>query len=169
MSTKNINKVLRDFWRKVIRESKSNLNSGGINSSKKLYKSLAFSTVVEKEFIGSTFVMEDYGLYRDKGVSGTVRKFANSPYSYTTKKPPASAFSGWSVRAGLAPRTSSGAFASRKSLQFALANHIFKMGIKPTLFFTEPFERLFKLLPDMIAEAAGDDIETIIDKTIILR
>jgi hypothetical protein len=168
MSAQNINKVLKDFWKKTIREAKSNLNSGGINSSKRLYKSLAFSTVVEKEFVSSTFVMEDYGLYRDKGVSGTVKKY-NTPYSYTTKKPPASAFSGWSVRTGLAPRTSTGAFASRKSLQFALANHIFKMGIKPSLFFTEPFERLFKLLPDLIEKAAGDDIEAIIDKQIILR
>jgi hypothetical protein len=34
-----------------------------------------------------------------------------------------------------------GRFLSRKSLQYAVAKNIFKYGIKPTMFFTKPFEK----------------------------
>ena len=77
--------------------------------------------------------MEQYGEYQDKGVSGTKRKY-NTPFKYTNKMPPPKAFDKWGIRRGIAPRTKTGQFEKRKSLNFVLARSIFYKGIKPSLF-----------------------------------
>ena len=53
-------------------------------------------------------------------------------------------------------------FLSRKSLQYAVATNIFKYGIKPSMFFTKPFERAFKNLPPELQDSFGIDIENAI-------
>ncbi len=69
----------------------------------------------------------------------------------------------WIVRKGIAPRDQSGKFLTRKSLQFALSRYIFVNGIKPSLFFTKPFETAFKNLPDELIEAYGLESEELFD------
>ena len=103
--------------------------------------------------------------YQDKGVSGTKTKY-NTKYGYTNKKPPASAFDKWSIRRGLAGRDSAGRFTGRKSLQFALANHIFRHGIRPSLFFTKAFDKEFRELPEEVVEAYGLDVERFMEITL---
>jgi hypothetical protein len=44
-------------------------------------------------------------------------------------------------------------------LQFLIARGIFKKGIKPSLFFTKPFEDAFRSLPDDLVEKYGLDME----------
>jgi hypothetical protein len=101
-----------------------------------------------------------------KGVSGTEVKY-NTPYKYTNKMPPPSAFSQWVVRKGLkGTRDASGRFVSRKGLSLLLRNSIFKKGIKPSLFFTTPFEAAFKDLPEELILSFGLDLERFIDFTI---
>jgi hypothetical protein len=102
------------------------------------------------------FTMEDYGVFQDAGVSGTKKKY-NTPYSYKSKMPPVKAFDKWIVRKGLAPRKSGGQFTSRKSLAFLIARSVFRNGIKPSLFFTKPFEAAYKNLPQELVEAYGLD------------
>jgi hypothetical protein len=69
--------------------------------------------------------------------------------------PPAKAFDKWIVRKGLAPRDKSGKFITRKSLGFLIARGVFRNGIKPSLFFTKPFEAAYKNLPQDLVEAYG--------------
>jgi hypothetical protein len=102
------------------------------------------------------FTMEDYGVFQDAGVSGIKKKY-NTPYSYKSKMPPVKAFDKWIVRKGLAPRKSGGQFTSRKSLAFLIARSVFRNGIKPSLFFTKPFEAAYKNLPQELVEAYGLD------------
>jgi hypothetical protein len=104
--------------------------------------------------ISIQFTMEDYGIYQDAGVSGKKKKY-NTPYSYKSKMPPAKAFDKWIVRKGLAPRDKSGRFITRKSLGFLIARSVFRNGIKPSLFFTKPFEAAYKNLPEELVEAYG--------------
>ncbi len=104
--------------------------------------------------------MEEYGFYQDKGVSGTKKKY-DTPFKYTNKMPPPSAFDKWTIRKGIAPRKSGGQFQTRKGLNFAIARSIFEKGIKPSLFFTKPFEAAFKNLPDEMIESYGLDVETL--------
>jgi hypothetical protein len=106
--------------------------------------------------------MEEYGFYQDKGVSGKKRKF-NTPFSYKSKMPPPSAFDKWTIRRGIAPRNVKGQFQSRKGLNFAIARSIFEKGIKPSLFFTKPFEAGFKKLPDNLVESYGLDVVDLFD------
>jgi hypothetical protein len=107
--------------------------------------------------------MEDYGKFQDLGVSGVKKKY-NTPYSYKDKIPPAKAFSDWVVRKGLKGiRDEKGRFIKRKSLQFIIARSVYTKGIKPSLFFTKPFERAFERLPQELQEKFGIDLQNAFD------
>jgi hypothetical protein len=158
--------ALNKFAKYVIQESKNNLSKSNKNVSKELYNSLGYDLNVSKNSFSLSILMEDYGVFQDKGVSGTEKKY-NTPFKYTNKRPPASAFSNWVVRKGLkGTRDAKGRFVSRKGLMFAVANSIFKKGIKPSMFFTTPFQKAFKDLPEELILSFGLDLERFIDFTI---
>lgn len=155
--------VLKRFRDYVIQQSRSNLTKGNKNSSKALYNSIDGEVVTDKDFSIVGFTMLDYGHYQDKGVSGKLKKY-NTPYSYKSKMPPVKAFDKWIIKKGIAPRNAKGEFQSRKSLQYAIARSIFLNGIKPSLFFTKPFEAGYKKYIDTdLIKAFGQDIETMVD------
>ena len=153
----------------VLQQSKSNLTKKGHNFSKKLYNSLDAESKVSANSFSLDFLMEEYGVYQDKGVKGKTStvKAPNSPFKYTNKMPPAKVFSNWVVKKGFAPRNEKGQFQSRKSLQFAIARSIFLTGIKTTNFLTTPFERAFKRLPDDIVEAYSLEVDTLFKTSLI--
>jgi len=154
-------KALQKFRDIVVNEAKANLRSQGKDASGKLSNSIQGEVKQMPNSIGVYFNMEPYGNFQDKGVSGTKRKF-NTPYSYTTKMPPPSKLDKWIVRKGIAPRSKTGKFQSRKGIQFAIARGIFYKGIKPSLFFTKPFEKAFKTLPDVLIDKYGLDAEQLL-------
>ena len=84
---KNVQEELNRFAKYVIKQSKSNLTRGKKNSSKKLYNSLDYDLNVSKNSFSLSFLMEDYGVFVDKGVSGVKNKY-DTPYSYKDKMPP---------------------------------------------------------------------------------
>ena len=151
-----IQKELERFRDYVVSQSKRNLSRLKKNSSKKLYNSIKGNVKAMPNSISIQFTMENYGVFQDAGVSGTKKKY-NTPYSYKSKMPPAKAFDKWIVRKGIAPRKSGGQFASRKSLAFLIARSVFRNGIKPSLFFTKPFEAAYKRLPEELVEKYGLD------------
>jgi hypothetical protein len=158
--------ALNKFAKYVVQQSRSNLTKSNKNVSKELYNSLGYDLNVSKNSFSLSILMEDYGVFQDKGVSGTEKKY-NTPFKYTNKRPPASAFSNWVVRKGLkGTRDAKGRFVSRKGLMFAVANSIFKKGIKPSMFFTTPFQKAFKDLPEELILSFGLDLERFIDFTI---
>jgi hypothetical protein len=166
MQLKDTQDALNAFGKYVVQQSRSKLTQSNKNASKRLYESLGYELKVMPSSFSMAFLMENYGEYQDKGVSGTEVKY-NTPYKYTNKMPPPSAFSQWVIRKGLkGTRDASGRFVSRKGLQFAIAKSIFKKGIKPSLFFTKPFEAAFKNLPNDIVEAYGLDVENFLKTTI---
>jgi len=150
---------LNKFAKYVIQQSRSNLTKSKKNSSKELYNSLGYEISKSSSTTSLGFDMADYGKFQDKGVSGTEKKY-NTPYSYTTKMPPIKAFDKWVVRKGIAPRGKGGKFASREGIKFAIARSIYKKGIRPSMFFTKPFEAAFKRLPDELVEAYNRIRET---------
>jgi len=155
--------VLKRFRDYVIQQSRSNLTKQNKNSSKELYNSIDGEIVTENGFSIVGFTMVDYGHYQDKGVSGKLKKY-NTPYSYKDKMPPAKAFDKWIVKKGIAPRNAKGEFQTRKSLQYAIARSVFLNGIKPSLFFTKPFEEGYKKYIDTdLIKAIGQDVETMVD------
>jgi hypothetical protein len=156
-------KALEKFRDLVVAEAKANLQRMGKNSSGKLSNSIKGDVKEMPNSIGIYFEMEPYGNFQDKGVSGTERKF-DTPYSYTTKMPPPSKLDKWIVKRGIAPRNVTGQFQSRKGIQFAIARSIFKYGIRPSLFFTKPFEAAYKTLPDTLIDKYGLDAEQLLNE-----
>jgi len=155
----NIQDLLNDFRSNVIREAKRNLSSQ--NTSGRLSKSLNSVVKESKNSIQISFEMEDYGFYQDRGVQGKKSGKSLDGYKYTNKMPPPKAFDKWIVKKGFSDkiRDKKGRFVKRKGLAFAIARSIFEKGIKPTLFFTKPFEKYYKRLPEELVEKYGLDME----------
>ena len=158
MEAPTLEEALEKFKSYVIQQSRSNLSRLKKNSSKNLYNSLKGEVVNKDELHQVVFNMNYYGEFQDQGVSGKKKKY-NTPYSYKSKMPPASKLDKWIVRKGIAPRDKKGKFIDRKSLQFLIARGIFIKGIKPSLFFTKPYNNGLKRLPTEVQNAYGTDVE----------
>lgn len=159
----NVQDELNRFAKYIVQQSKSNLTKSKKNASKALYNSLGYDIKVSKNSFQLEFLMEDYGIFQDKGVSGVKKKY-NTPYKYINKMPPPSKMDKWIVRKGLkGTRDKKGRFISRKSLQFMIARSIYNNGIKPSLFFTKPFEKAFKNIDKDLVEAFKLDMEKLIE------
>ncbi|MGB0861294.1 MAG: hypothetical protein ACPGXZ_00170 [Saprospiraceae bacterium] len=157
----NVQKFLNDFKDHIIREAKAKAPT----SSGNLKNSITGYVKESANSIQITFEMPEYGFFQDQGVSGKKKKY-NTEFSYTDKMPPPSKLDKWIVRKGIAPRKEGGQFASRKSLQFLIARSIYMNGIKPSLFFTKPFEAAFKKLPNELVEKYGLGMEELLDEII---
>lgn len=166
MDKTELQKVLDRFRDAVISQCKRNLTRLQKNSSKKLYNSIKGKVKAYPNSFHMEFSMEDYGFYQDKGVSGKNKKY-NTPFSYKSKMPPSKAFDKWIVRKGLAPRGADGKFLNRKSLSFLIARSVYRNGIKPTMFFTKPFEAAYKNLPDDMVERFGLEVEELFNQMVI--
>lgn len=166
MTLKETNKALNEFAKYVIQQSRTNLTKGKKNVSKELYNSLDYDLKTYANSFSLQFLMEYYGEFQDKGVSGTKRKY-NTLYSYTNKRPPAEVFSKWAKARGIRLRDEKGRFkkGTYKSIGFILAKSVFEKGIKPSLFFTKPFEKAFERLPDELIEKFALDIEQFLEFT----
>jgi len=161
----NVKDELNRFAKYVISQSRANLTRQKKNSSKELYNSLDSEVKVSANSFSLSFLMAEYGVFQDKGISGVKKKY-NTKYAYTTKMPPPSKMDKWIVKKGIAPRDKDGKFISRKSLQFMIARSIFNNGIKPSLFFTKPFEKAFKGLNKDLVEAYKLDVEALMKNSI---
>lgn len=165
LDNKNTKEYLNAFAKYVIQQSRSNLSKQNKNVDKKLYNSLDNEIEVGANSFRLAFLMEDYGTFQDKGVSGTKKKY-NTPFSYKSKKPPLKPITEWVTKRRFQFRKDNGKFMSYKSTAFLVRNGIFKNGIKPSLFFTKPFEKAFERLPEELVEAYGLDVEQFLEYTI---
>mgnify|MGYP003123303061 FL=1 len=152
----NVQEILDQFKANVISEAKRNLSAQ--NTSGRLKDSLKGYVKESKNSIQVSFEMAEYGFYQDRGVKGKKGGKSLDGYQYTNKMPPPKAFDKWTVRKGIAPRDKEGRFIKRKSLNFLIARSIFNKGIKPTLFFTKPFEKYYKRLPKELTEKYALDM-----------
>lgn len=165
LDNENAKRFLTDFRNYVVKESKSNLTRLKKSSSKKLYNSIKGNVKVSKNSMSVDFQMEEYGLFQDKGVSGKRKKY-KTPYTYKSKMPPPKKLDKWIVRKGIAPRNEKGQLITRKSLQFVIARGIYINGIKPSLFFTKPFEKAYKRMPNELIQKYGLDLDDFLEHTL---
>ncbi len=168
MKNEHAYKILNAFALNVISAAKANLKKEKKDVTGKLSNSLTYQPSKTPTGFSLAFLMEQYGEFQDKGVSGVKQKF-DTPFSYKSKggkrglkgMPPPSAFDQWAVRKkGLKGiRDKKGRFLPRKITDFLLARSVFLKGIKPSLFFTEPFEKYWNSLPEGFVENFAIDIE----------
>jgi hypothetical protein len=164
MQLENFKKALEEFRDKVVEESKKNLRKEGKGGGQLENDLKGGEVKITNRSLQFEIEMPYYGVFQDKGVSGIKKKY-NTPYSYKQKMPPPSKLDKWTVRKGIAPRDEKGRFLSRKSLQFLIARSIFYNGIKPSLFFTKPFEKYAKGLPKELEQAFALDTEAFLEFT----
>ena len=167
---KEIQKQLHEFAKSVVKQSKQRLQNN--KQTGNLASSISYGLKVMPNSFSLSFFMLDYGMFIDQGVRGAggVRKTTSkynrsdnkgkmwkqkggdSPFSFKTRKPPVSVFEKYAAASGIS------AFAIRES--------VFRQGIKPTMFFTKPFEDAFFGLPEALIEKFGLDIDEFIESTL---
>ena len=155
--------ALDDFKKYVIQQARTNLTKGKKNVDKKLYNSLQGFLDESPAGFRLYFEMEDYGMFQDKGVSGKKKKY-DTPFSYKNKKPPIGPLAQWAKKKNIRLRDEQGRFkkGNYNTIGFLISRSIFEKGIKPSLFFTKPFERAIKRLPEDLQQAFGEDIKNML-------
>lgn len=162
--------VIKRFRDYVVQQSRSNLTKGGKNVSKRLYNSIKGEILEDNNYTLLGFTMDDYGAYQDKGVKGkfTSNKAPDSPYKFgsgTGKKGGlTNGIEKWVIQKGIQFRDKqSGRFLTYKSTAFIITRSIFATGLKPSLFFTKPFEAGYKKYIDVdLLKAFSKDLDTLI-------
>lgn len=164
---------LNNFAKYVIQQSRSNLTKGGKNVNKKLYNSINKEIEVGANSFRLAFLMEDYGAFQDKGVKGKTSstKAPNSPFKFgsgTGKKGGLTkGIFDWVTKKRIQFKDKrTGKFMSYQNTSFLITRSVYNKGIKPSLFFTKPFEKAFQRLPDELIEAYGLDVEQFLQYTI---
>lgn len=165
-----VEKVIQRFRDYVIQQSRSNLTKGGKNNTKSLYNSIKGEVVTENNFTIVGFTMDDYGTFVDLGVKGKTssEKAPNSPYKFGSgsgrKGGLTQGINKWVKQKGFQFRDKKGRFLSYDSTAYLITRSIFHKGIKPSLFFTKPFEAGYKKYIDTdLIKAFGQDVETMVD------
>lgn len=170
-----VDKTIKMFRDYVIREAKDNLKKGGkygsYNNTGVLSNSIKGEIVTEDKFTIIGFSMSNYGAFKDKGVKGksSSQKAPNSPYKFGTgsgiKGGLTKGIDRWVRTKGFQFRDkTSGKFMSYQATAFLITRSIFHKGIKPSLFFTKPFEAGYKKYIDVdLIKAFGQDVETMVD------
>ena len=162
MQKDEVQKALDRFKNHIIAQAKRNLTNKDKNVTKKLYNSIEGEVKVFPNSIGMYFSMEDYWAYQDLGVKGknSASKAPQSPYRFgsgTGKKGGlTAAMEKWVTQRRIQFKDrKSGKFMSYKSTAWLMTRSIYSKGIKPSLFFTKPFEAAYKNLPNELIDKYG--------------
>jgi hypothetical protein len=176
----SIKKALDIFGRGVVDGSKKELTKKGKTASGELGKSLDYKVKISNNSFQLDFLMADYGKFIDKGVKGIggkradgstykKKKVTNNLYKYKKgiqNKPSRKHFDQWVIRKGIAGRNSKGQFLTRIGLTTAISHSVWHKGLETTNFFTKPFEKAFKQLPEQLVESYGLEVEKLLKLSI---
>ena len=180
MELENVQKVLDGFRDNVIKEARK----GMPRSSGALAQSLKSYVKESKNSIQISFTMDDYGWFQDEGVKGkdpskvspnakiTGQQAPNSQYKFGSGRYRGTwgsfvkSLTAWAKRKNVRLRDEKGRFkkGSYNTIAHIIAGNIYNRGLKPSLFFTKPYEKYFKRLPDELLEKYGLDLENSMDE-----
>jgi len=173
-----VNQVMQKWAKYVVQQSRSNLTRAKKSYENKLYKSLGYNILEKKNATEVSFTMLDYGKFVDKGVKGKDpskvspnakikgQQAPNSPYRFGTGSASGSwdtfveKMSVWAKAKRLRLRDEKGRFAkgNYRAIGHIVASNIYNRGLKPSLFFTRPYERAFIKYDKDLALAIGMDL-----------
>lgn len=184
MRTDNLKKALEEIRDQIIKESKKNLAEQG--KTGKLYKSIEGTDIKEnKDGISFDIKMEGYGKFQDKGVKGadpSMQRVAkdkyrkpqqapNSPYEFGsgnmrgTFDDFSKSVGDWAKNRGYRLRDEKGRFVkgTYETIGKIIARNIYYRGLKPSLFFTNAFEKVQKDMSSKIEKAIKLDTQEMIN------
>lgn len=177
MEKTEVQKELEKFRNYVISQSKANLTRQKKKSSSRLYNSIKGKLQVMPNSFSLEFMMEDYGIYQDAGVKGADpsrvspnarikgQQAPNSPYKFGSGTHAGTwdqfkaSLEKWARSKNIRLRDEKGKFkkGNYKSIAHIIAGNIYARGLKPSLFFTKPFEQAYKNLPEELVQKYGLD------------
>lgn len=168
-----IYKALDRFVKHVTSRAKANLTNGDRNVSKRLYNSIKGEVTINSERTTVKFFMEKYGDFQDQGVKGknSSAKAPNSPFKFGSgrgkKGGLTQAIQKWvEARRFQFKDRKSGKFMSYRATAFLITRSIYSKGLKPTLFFTKPYQAALKNLPDELAKEYGLEVKKLFKESI---
>jgi hypothetical protein len=169
----NVKEELNRFAKYVVSQSRGNLTRLKKNVTKETYDSIKSNVKVSPNSFELAFLMNQSGVFQDKGVSGTKKKY-NTKFSYKESSNlvgmeyHTGTFAKWAKARNIRLRDSKGRFkkGSYKSIGFIIARSVKEKGIKPSLFFTKPFEKAFKNIDKDLVKAYRLDIEQLLETSI---
>jgi hypothetical protein len=169
LDQENLDIELKKFKDYVIQQSKSNLTKGRHNFTKSLYNSIKGESKAYPKSYLLSFSMDEHGYYQDQGVRGKTSsiKAPNSPFKFGTgtgkKGGLTTGIKKW-VRAKRFQfrNRETGKFMSYDSTALLIARSIYNKGLKPTLFFTKPFNNAFKRLPEEMVKGLSMDVDRLL-------
>lgn len=158
-------KALEQFRDYVIAKAKSNLRKK--NTSGNLSKSLTADIKVMPNSIRFFFELEEYGFYQDQGVRGVSSGRSLSGFRFgsgTGKKGGLTeGIKKWVRQRRIQFRDKGGRFLTKDATAMLITRSIWQKGIKPSMFFTRPFEAAFKNLPNELIDAYGLESQELFD------
>ena len=146
--------ALGKFAKSVVKNSKQMLKRKH-SDTRNLEGSIGYDLKVHKQSFSLSFFMLEYGAYIDEGVQGAYsnKKAPNSRFRYKRNKPlHGDMFKDWAKRKGIN--------------EWAVARSVWTKGMKPSLFFTKPFENAFKNLPNEVVDAFALEIDELLEQTL---
>ena len=177
MENTEVQKELERFRDYVIKQSRSNLTRLKKKSSGNLYNSLKGVVKTMPNSISIEFSMEQYGVFQDAGVKGadpskvspnakiTGQQAPNSPYKFGSGSHAGtwgkftSSIEQWAKSKNIRLRDENGKYkkGNYKTIAQIIASNIYARGLKPSMFFTKPFEDAYQRLPQDLVEKYGLD------------
>ena len=159
MKKGEVQKLLDSFRDKVIKEAKQGLprDTGTLANSLKSYVKESPNSVQ------ITFQMKGYGWFQDRGVKGVKSGKSLSGYRFGTGSGEdgglTKGINQWVQRKKFQFRDKeSGRFLSYEQTARTIIRSIWNKGIKPSMFFTKPFEKYYKKLPKEVTEKYALDM-----------
>ena len=160
MELKNLEAVMTEYAKYVIKQSKTNLTKDKKGGGS-LYNSLKYKLHQDDTAMLVEFMMEDYGAYVDRGVKGVnstypETKAALSKFQYGS----GTGVKKWLKKKKLKWRDELGRFMSYKSMRYLIVKKIYFQGIKANMFFTKPFRKGIEKYELEMTKAFVSDIES---------
>jgi len=159
MKKGEVQKLLDDFRDKVIKEAKQGLprDTGTLANSLKSYVKESPNSVQ------ITFQMKGYGWFQDRGVKGVKSGKSLSGYRFGTGSGESGGLTKginqWVQRKKFQFRDKeTGRFLSYEQTARTIIRSIWNKGIKPSMFFTKPFEKYYRKLPKEVTEKYALDM-----------
>jgi hypothetical protein len=168
-----IYKALDRFVKHVTSRAKANLTNGDRNVSKRLYNSIKGEVTINSERTTVKFFMEKYGDFQDQGVKGknSSAKAPNSPFKFGSGRGKEGGLS-QSIQKWVEARRlqfkdrKTGKFMSYRATASLITRSIYSKGLKPTLFFTKPYQAALKNLPQELAKEYGLEVKKLFKESI---
>ena len=164
---------LQATGKEIIRRARIRLSRNNKNVTGRLRDSMKATVDIldpkDTVFLAFTFKGADYWRFVDLGVKGSKssRKAPRSPYRFGTgsgrKGGLTAGIDRWVIQKGLeGTRDAKGRFTPRKTMVRLIVNKIFTTGIRPSYFFTAPYDAVLKQRASQLAKAIGLDVAALI-------